>query len=144
MNMELIGNMHVLKNVIRSIHAEKKRRVMDRMDDMKAFIEQARQVLNELEKQDKRYRRISQKKNNCLQVPRFCDHKEYLKDIDKDNIKKFYVNCPEGYHVDHIIPLCKGGKHHVSNLQYLTPEQNREKGRSLNWGPNGNGKLNKD
>lgn len=48
-------------------------------------------------------------------------------------IGKFYKNCPEGYEVDHIIPISKGGKHCLSNLQYLTREENRSKSAKLNW-----------
>lgn len=51
-------------------------------------------------------------------------------------IKEFYRNCPEGYHVDHIIPM-KGklvsGLHVLSNLQYLTPEENRRKGNKFEF-----------
>lgn len=46
-------------------------------------------------------------------------------------IKEIYANRPEGYEVDHIIPLSKGGKHHEDNLQYLTISENRKKGNSL-------------
>lgn len=44
-----------------------------------------------------------------------------------EKIKEIYLNCPEGYEVDHIIPLSRGGKHHEDNLQYLTIAENRSK-----------------
>lgn len=47
-----------------------------------------------------------------------------------EEIREFYLNCPKGYHVDHIIPL-KGanvsGLHVIGNLQYLTKEENLRK-----------------
>ena len=42
-------------------------------------------------------------------------------------IRRFYENCPKGYHVDHIIPLqgeSVSGLHVLSNLQYLTATDN--------------------
>lgn len=35
------------------------------------------------------------------------------------------------YEVDHIIPICKGGKHHQDNLRVVTRKQNRVKGGKL-------------
>ena len=46
---------------------------------------------------------------------------------DLDKIKEIYSNCPEGYEVDHIHPLSKGGLHVHYNLQYLTIHENRVK-----------------
>jgi hypothetical protein len=50
---------------------------------------------------------------------------------EKDDIRQFYIKCPEGCHVDHIIPLSKGGKHHIKNLQYLAASDNLRKGSKI-------------
>lgn len=50
---------------------------------------------------------------------------------EKKKVREFYRNKPYGYQVDHIVPLCLGGTYDVSNLQYLTPEQNQKKGKNL-------------
>lgn len=46
-------------------------------------------------------------------------------------IKDIYNNCPEGYHVDHIVPLAKKGKHHQDNLCYLPASLNVAKGAKI-------------
>jgi hypothetical protein len=49
-------------------------------------------------------------------------------------LNEIYLNCPSGYHVDHIMPLqgksiC--GLHVPWNLQYLLPLDNIKKGNRL-------------
>jgi len=50
--------------------------------------------------------------------------------VDLSAITAFYLKCPIHYEVDHIIPLngrLVSGLHVLENLQYLTPDKNREK-----------------
>ena len=53
-----------------------------------------------------------------------------LSKLHSKETRKFYVDKPEGYHVDHIVPL-KGenvsGLHVPWNLQYLTIQENKTK-----------------
>jgi len=50
---------------------------------------------------------------------------------DMSKIKEIYLNCPDGYDVDHIHPLSKGGLHVHYNLQHLPMTENRIKGAKL-------------
>ncbi|NDG30649.1 hypothetical protein EB118_11330 [bacterium] len=57
-----------------------------------------------------------------------------IKDLFFDEIKLWYMGCPQGHEVDHIIPithelLC--GLHVPWNFQYLTISSNRSKGNKL-------------
>lgn len=50
-----------------------------------------------------------------------------LNGADLGVIKRIYQECPDGYHVDHIYPLSKGGDHHEDNLCYLPALLNIQK-----------------
>lgn len=48
-----------------------------------------------------------------------------------NKITEIYLNCPDGFHVDHIIPLqgkTVSGLHVETNLQYLPAKANMSKG----------------
>jgi len=64
---------------------------------------------------------------------RYYSRKKYQTPADEDikKLQEFYANCPIGYEVDHIIPISKGGLHTLSNLQYLTIKENRQKSNKI-------------
>lgn len=64
---------------------------------------------------------------------RYAARKKYQTPVDEDlsAIKEFYKNCPNGYEVDHIVPISKNGAHSISNLQYLTISANRKKSNKI-------------
>tara|TARA_R110000751_G_scaffold307272_1_gene427947 strand:- start:50 stop:724 length:675 start_codon:yes stop_codon:yes gene_type:complete len=49
-------------------------------------------------------------------------------DADLQLISKIYRDCPDRYHVDHMIPLSRNGLHHQDNLCYLPAKINCSKG----------------
>lgn len=54
-----------------------------------------------------------------------------LRKKDRDAVNEFYAHRPEGHEVDHVIPLSRGGSHHLSNLQYLPTHLNNLKRNKL-------------
>lgn len=59
-----------------------------------------------------------------------------LTDEQKAEMRNIYANCPDGYHVDHVHPLCGqnfSGLHVPWNLQYLPALDNLKKGNKLPW-----------
>ena len=71
------------------------------------------------------------KKMRCVRYARrrawMNDAKCDLTSEEENVIKQLYLKCPDGYEIDHIIPISRGGLHHPDNLQYLTMAENRSK-----------------
>lgn len=58
----------------------------------------------------------------------------WLSDSQIKEMELFYLNCPEGYEVDHIYPLqgkLVKGLHVPWNLQYLSVSENRQKSNKI-------------
>lgn len=67
---------------------------------------------------------------NASRVNQFKDRRCIPAWADKEAIIHFYGSCPDGFTVDHIVPI-KGrnvcGLHVIENLQYLTKSHNASK-----------------
>ena len=80
------------------------------------------------EYQRERYTPERGKRKNSLNARRLRERTPSW--ADKEKIFEFYKNCPNGYTVDHIIPLngkTVSGLHIHTNLQYLTRSENSSK-----------------
>lgn len=73
--------------------------------------------------------KIASKKRSSIRSDRL--NATNLPKWHKKMIQDFYLERPDGYEVDHIIPLSKGGKHEMSNLQWLKISENRKKSASI-------------
>lgn len=75
------------------------------------------------------YKKIKKKEVTYRYYQRLKD--QTPPNADLKAIREFYDNCPPGYEVDHIIPISRGGLHTLSNLQYLTIRENRQKSNKM-------------
>lgn len=73
------------------------------------------------------------KKRTFNRIQRFNKAFVELTPYQKQCYEWFVENTPEGYSVDHIIPLCKGGSHCITNLQYITLRDNYLKATNLDY-----------
>jgi len=119
-------------------HTEEERRESKKRNQKKYISnpeKKQQQLLANKKTQSERFRRWQQNNKHKVREKAALERAIRLQRMPKwadiDAIKEFYKNCPDGYHVDHIIPLrgkTVSGLHIVENLQYLTSEENLKKG----------------
>lgn len=92
--------------------------------------------------QKKHYRDNNKDKKNSISAKRRALQKELspvLTPQQQQDIQLYYTLASylsgfgTKYHVDHIIPIAKGGLHHPDNLQVITEYDNCSKGAKLNY-----------
>jgi HNH endonuclease len=109
----------------RSIDLNKKRKWNDENREKLRDLIKKYDSTDRVKEAHKRYRKVH---NRVIK-----EHLKVLSKIEIQEIRDFYFKCPIGYEVDHIIPISKGGKHCKTNLQYLTPEENKKKSNRLDY-----------
>jgi 5-methylcytosine-specific restriction endonuclease McrA len=91
---------------------------------------------------------VRKQKREHYNKRRALKHDALLPDSDPTRMRVFYemAECMTRitgvqYHVDHIIPLSKGGAHHQDNLQVMRWDWNLSKGNRLNFPSIGPGRY---
>jgi hypothetical protein len=123
------------KNNIQKIKYQKyKEKIYEYQENHKDELIEYRKNNKEIaQKRSKEYAATHRGKLNYKEAQRraLMRYPKWITEKEKQDIENFYVNCPKGYHVDHIVPLQNKmvtGLHVLANLQYLTSEENIKKG----------------
>lgn len=105
----------------------------NRLNRIRKWNEENRKYLNECIKKYSQTEKgkVASIRRSCTRRKRHMEACKNLSPQELSEIKEFYLKRPEGYEVDHIIPISRGGSHHISNLQYLTRRENQIKGYKL-------------
>ena len=81
-------------------------------------------------KRNSKSRYLKKRKDQIKKKSMFLSDSEKvkIKEIYKENKKLNQIAGFNKFHVDHIIPLSKGGNHHPENLRIISAEENLRKG----------------
>lgn len=103
-------------------YEKRKKSINDWNENNREKLRSLQKIYNQSEKG-----KIANKRKMSVRHARIREQSNLLSLEELEEIRIFYVNCPPEYHVDHIYPISKGGRHHISNLQYLLAQENRKK-----------------
>ena len=87
--------------------------------------ESMKEYKKEYRKHNKHIRQAHDAKRRSMKKAALHPHRNI------DTINEIYSSCPTGYHVDHIIPISKGGLHHEANLRIISAKENLSKSNKL-------------
>jgi hypothetical protein len=115
----------------KSEYKKHKESYLRRANDQYEKIKASPELLKQRREREKLWKKQNSKKVLANTRARQMKQKQRTpKWADLKKIREFYENCPQGYHVDHIIPINGkniSGLHVMSNLQYLPAEENLRK-----------------
>jgi len=132
------------KNNINKIKQRNKKYYQNNKENIKCKVKiWALNNPDKIKKRPNRYKwqKLNKDRVNALNAKRrvkINTQQKKLNKVDTQKIFNIYKQCKNisestgiMYHVDHIIPISKGGKHHPSNLQILTALDNLKKASKL-------------
>jgi hypothetical protein len=107
----------------------------DRAQYNRRLAKMNKEELEEYRSSRRKYRKAHQKERTARDTIRKRARAEQTpRWVDSNTIKRFYISCPPGQEVDHIIPI-RGrdavGLHCIENLQYLPRDLNTKKSNRL-------------
>lgn len=112
-------------------HREKESYKLNKKENWNKWYTKEYYVQYRINNRDKINNIQNKHKKKRRKLEKLSSYPEYKKEI-----KNFYKNRPEGFDVDHIMPLCHKnfcGLHVPWNLQYLPKEENRKKRNNVTW-----------
>lgn len=116
------------KQILKQKNADYKNKNKEKIDSYNK--EYYQKNIDMFAEKTKAYRMANKGKVNAWVIARRKCLQQRTIPSQKQAIYEFYQNCPDGHHVDHIIPLTHplvSGLHVLANLQYLPAKENCSK-----------------
>lgn len=125
-------NLDQVRDTYRIYYAENKQKFLDRAE--KWHKENPDKVKRSVNEYGKRTQKAKNARTAAYRAAKIQATPPWLTQEHYAQMEEIYKNCPEGYHVDHIMPLRgvnSSGLHVPWNLQYLPALENMSKGNKV-------------